>query len=82
MGTLHYSHVHLVFHVSFLKKFIGTNIRAQTILPKLDNEGPIILETGAILNKRTHHLRSQSIIEVLIQWNDMQPEDATWEPLL
>ena len=33
------SRVHLVFHVSCLKKVIGNNIRAQTILPELDNEG-------------------------------------------
>ena len=30
------SRVHPVFHVSCLKKVIGTNIRAQTILPEMD----------------------------------------------
>ena len=55
------SHVHPVFHVSCLKKVIGTNIRAQTVLPELDNEGSIILESEAILNKRTSQLRSRSI---------------------
>ena len=45
-------------------------------------EGSIILELEAILNKRTHRLHSRAITEVLIQWNDMQPEDATWEMLL
>ena len=30
------SHGHLVFHVSCLKKVIGTNIKAQTILLELD----------------------------------------------
>ena len=29
--------IHLVFHVSCLKKVIGTNIRAQIVLLKLDN---------------------------------------------
>ena len=28
------SHIHPLFHVSCLKKFIGTNIKAQTILPE------------------------------------------------
>ena len=60
------SRIHLVFHVSCLKKVIGTNIRAQTVLPELDNEGSIILESKAILNKRTRQLRSRSIIEILI----------------
>ena len=60
------SHIHLVFHVSCLKKVIGTNIRAQTVLPKLDKEGSIILEPDGILNKRTRPLHSRSITEVLI----------------
>ena len=72
------SRIHPVFHVSCLKKVIGTNIRAQTILPELDTEGSIILEPEAILNQRTRQLRSRAITEVLIQWHGMQPEDATW----
>ena len=48
------SHIQPVFHVSCLKKVIGTNIIAQTILPELDTEGSIILEPETILNKRTH----------------------------
>ena len=76
------SRIHLVFHVSCLNKVIGTNIRAQTVLPELDREGSIILEPKAILNKRTFQLCSWAITEVLIQWHDMQLEDATWEPLL
>ena len=74
--------IHPVFHVSCLKKVIGTNIRAQTVLPELDMEGSIILEPEAILNKHTHQLHSRAITEVLIQWNGMEPEDATCEPLL
>jgi len=75
-------HVHLVFHVSCLKKVLGTNIKAQIVLPKLDNEGSIILELEAILNKWTRHLCSRSITKVLVQWHRMQLEDATWKPLL
>ena len=33
------SRVHLVFHVSCLKKVIGDKIPVQTILPELDEEG-------------------------------------------
>ena len=43
--------VHPVFHVSCLKKVIGTNIKAQNILLELYNEGSIILEPKDILNK-------------------------------
>ena len=52
------SHVHPILHVSCLKKFIGTNIRAQTILPELDKEGSIIFNTNTILNRHTRQLRS------------------------
>ena len=38
------SQVHLVFHVSCLKKVIGDKLRVQTMLPKLDEEWKIILE--------------------------------------
>ena len=68
--------------MSYLKKVIGTNINTQTVLPELDNEGSIILDLDAIFNKRTHQCLSWSIIEALIQWHNMQPNDATWEPLL
>ena len=76
------SHVHPIFHVSYLKKVIGTNIKAQTVLPELDNQGSIILEPESILNSHTCQLLSWSITEVLIEWHDMQLEDATCKPLL
>jgi len=47
------SRVHLVFHVSCLKKVIGDKILVQTILPELDEEGKIILEPEAVKATRT-----------------------------
>jgi hypothetical protein len=46
------SHVHLVFHVSCLKKVTGDKITIQTILPEINKEGKIILEQEAILEIR------------------------------
>ena len=60
------SHGHLVFHVSCLKKVIGTNIRAQIVLLELDNEGSITFKPTTILNRRTLQLLSQSITKVSI----------------
>jgi hypothetical protein len=45
------SRVHLVFHVSCLKKVIGDKIHVQTILPEINEEGKIILEPETILEK-------------------------------
>ena len=36
--------IHLVFHVSCLKKVIGEKIPVQAMLPELDEEGKFILE--------------------------------------
>ena len=36
------SRIHNVFHVSCLKKVLGQQQKAQTILPILDNEGRIV----------------------------------------
>ena len=47
------SQVHTVFHVSCLKKVIGENIPVQTIFPKLNEEGKIILEPEAVMETRT-----------------------------
>ena len=58
------SRIHPVFHVSCLKKVIGTNIKAQTVLPETDKKWSIILEPKAILNKHTCHLLSRSITKV------------------
>ena len=75
-----HSKIHPVFHVSCLKKVVGQNCRIQTKLPELDEEGSIWLHPEAVLSTRERQLRQRTIKEVLIQWKDTQPEDATWEP--
>jgi hypothetical protein len=47
-----YSHVHPIFHVSCLKKVISDKISVQTILPKINEEGKIILEPKTIIETR------------------------------
>jgi hypothetical protein len=74
-----HSKLHPVFHVSCLKKVIGTKCQIQTSLPELDEEGSIWLQPQAVLDQ-CEHLCQCTIKEVLVQWKDTQPEDATWEP--
>jgi hypothetical protein len=74
------SKLHHVFHVSCLKKVIGTKCRIQTNLPELAEEGSIWIQPEAVLDQRERHLRQRTIKEVLLQWKDMTPVDATWEP--
>jgi hypothetical protein len=72
--------LHPVFHVSFLKKVIGAKCQIQTNLPELAEEGSIWLQPEAVLDQRERHLCQRTIKEVLVQWKDTTPADATWEP--
>jgi hypothetical protein len=47
-----YSCAYPDFHVYFLKKVIENKILVQTILPKINEEGKIILEPKIILETR------------------------------
>ena len=73
------SHIHNVFHVSCLKRVLGQQQKAQTILPMLDEEGRIILEPEAIITTREKRLCSRVIKEYLIKWKNLLEEDSTWE---
>jgi hypothetical protein len=74
------SKLHPVFHVSCLKKVIGTWCQLQTNLPELAEEGSIWIQPEEVLDQRERRLRQRTIKEVLVQWKDMTPVDATWEP--
>jgi hypothetical protein len=74
------SKLHLIFHVSCLKKVIGAKCQIQTNLPELAEEGSIWLQPESVLDQREQCLRQRNIKEVLVQWKDMTPTDATWEP--
>ena len=86
IGTMAYklelltsSRVHLVFHVSCLKNLIGDKILLQTIFLELDEEGKIILEPEAVMERRTRQLQNRLISEYLIKWKKLTTEDSTWE---
>jgi hypothetical protein len=50
------SKLHPIFHVSCLKKVIGTKFQTQTSLPELDEEGSIRLQPQVVLAQREHRL--------------------------
>lgn len=70
--------VHPVFHVSLLKLHVG-NAPVQTQLPLMDSDGAIMKEPVVILDRRMNQRRGKMVTEVLIQWSNSFPEDATWE---
>jgi hypothetical protein len=69
--------IHPVFHVSQLKKRLGPNIQPKITLPLIGNQSEIKLEPVAILDRRIVKKYNQAIVEILLQWSNLHPEDAT-----
>jgi hypothetical protein len=74
----HYK-LHLVFHVFCLNKVTGTKCQTQTSLPELDEEVSIWFHPQVVLDQHERCLLQGTIKEVLVQWKDTTPADATWE---
>jgi len=52
-----YSHVHILFHVSFINNLIGDKILVQTISQEINEEGKIIMELETIHETRIKQLQ-------------------------
>ncbi|KAA3480066.1 reverse transcriptase [Gossypium australe] len=77
--TLHVTaKIHHTFHVSQLKKHVGSAI-ASVFLLVTNVDGSMIKEPIRILDKRMVKRGNSTIIEVLAEWADMFSKDATWE---
>ena len=72
--------IHPVFHVSQLKKHVGSAV-VQSTLPMLDAEGLIAKSPVCILDRRMKKAGNVAVTEILVQWSNEGPEDATWERL-
>ena len=72
--------VHPVFHVSQLKKHVG-QVLVQSELPDMDADGLIVKEPVKILDRRMVKQGNHAGTQVLVQWANAFPEDATWENL-
>lgn len=73
------SMVHPVFHISLLKKRIGTQYAVTTELPKIGADGQFLVYPVKILQRRMVKRNNQAVIQWLIQWGHSIPEDASWE---
>ena len=72
------SRVHSVFHVSQLKPHFGP-ILSQFEMPFLDVDGVLAKKPISILDRRMVKKHGVAATEVLVQWKNTFPEDATWE---
>lgn len=73
------STVHPVFHVSMLKKKIGSKYTTTTALPKMGPEGQFLVFPYKLLQRRTVKRNNAAVVQWLIHWSHSIAEDATWE---
>lgn len=71
--------IHLVFHVSQLKKHIGLGHTPSPDLPVVDHEGQILVLPEKILQTRTIRQGRRLVRQILLQWTNSSPENATWD---
>jgi hypothetical protein len=70
------SKIHPIFHVSLLKKQVGTTVVVQDMLPYVDNaEGKVLPRPKVALDYCT----KKGITAVLVHWEGLSPTDSTWE---
>lgn len=74
-----HSKIHPIFHVSLLKRKLGNDAMVQSELPLVGEDGQIQLEPLAILDRKLVKCNNRPSTEVLVQWSNSIPEDATWE---
>jgi hypothetical protein len=74
-----HSKIHLMFHMSYLKKVMGSNYKVQTNLSKLEQKGFIWIQLKVVLDTIEHQLHDCMIQDVLIQWKNIHQKDVTWE---
>ncbi|KAL0324567.1 UNVERIFIED_CONTAM: hypothetical protein Scaly_2423800 [Sesamum calycinum] len=72
------SKIHPVFHVSLLKKKIGTRYFPSVSLPDFEDE-VFKVYPSAILARRLVPRNNVGVPQVLIQWSHGSPDQATWE---
>eukprot|EP00253_Pinus_taeda_P012260 PITA_12260 len=73
------SKIHIVFHVSCLKKALGQQVTVTDELPPMDDKGHLVLQPEVIIDTRERQLRSRTVWEFLVRWKNLPDEDATWE---
>ncbi|XP_028053203.1 uncharacterized protein LOC114257623 [Camellia sinensis] len=74
-----HSKLHLVFHVSMLKKKLGAHTTPQATFPPIGTDGVLEPEPIAALDRRLIKYKGRPATQLLVQWSNSYPEDATWE---
>lgn len=71
--------IHPVFHVSQLKKHVGPTVVPSSDLPLVDANGKIHTAPALVLQVRQIPRNNLPVVQWLIQWEGLSPEEASWE---
>ena len=71
--------LHSVFHVSQLKKHIGSTAVPSSELPLIDDKGNIKVAPMTILERRLIPRNNEPVVQWLIHWTNLPVSEATWE---
>lgn len=70
--------IHHTFHVSLLKQKIGDHPVIPHLPTEVNDFGQILMEPVAVLDRRMVKRGNVAATQVLVQWSNGFPEDATW----
>ena len=73
------SQLHTIFHVSHLKKKVGSHAKMDTQLP-IPSNSPT-LEPLSILARKMVRRGNRPATQILVHWSNFFLDDATWEYL-
>lgn len=73
------SQIHPVFHISQLKKHLGSHAIPEQGLPLIDDEGRILSEPVAVLERRLIPRNNEPIVQWKVHWANLPKSAATWE---
>ena len=71
--------IHPVFHISQLKKKVGKQTIPSIDPPLCSSNGQPLVEPVAVLDRRMIKRGNKAAIQILVQWVNLLPEEATWE---
>ncbi|PKI56536.1 hypothetical protein CRG98_023062 [Punica granatum] len=76
-----YAKIHLVFHVSLLRRRVGKGQAVQPTLPPYESNSLPDLAPVDVRDYRWVAHGGGRTKEALVRWNALPDEDATWEPV-
>ncbi|KAG9444940.1 hypothetical protein H6P81_016280 [Aristolochia fimbriata] len=74
--------IHSVFHVSMLRKCVGTPEQQVTPLHLVDHDSSLLLQPAKLLAHRVVKRSDQLVEQLLVRWEGLPTDAAIWEDKL